>query len=184
MFYVLLFSFFISSKNDYLKSLVTLMGPILMAMAFILVFVAYRGPMFFWFKLWTSDPFRIIFFMVLFLTFFRGIHVNIIAGRKWSERGSIASAGIVSFVFGLQLFITGLAIQIAGFESTLSTINDELLIFPGGLSGRVGIATHLGVPLKLPLYTIIFSLLVLIFGGVLFIFNRKRPGTVQRLKRR
>ena len=109
--------------------------------------------------------------------------MNVIAVRRWSERNVAAAAGLVCLVMGLQLLIAGLLLQIFGLEASLTALNDELLVLPGGLSRILGITTHLGIPTGLPVWIIYFSLILFISGSILFFFNRKKLVTLQRYSR-
>ena len=56
---------------------------------------------------------------------------------------------------------------LAGLEKTLTAINDEMAVLPLGLSRILGITTHLGIPLELPIYLMAVGALFLAFGGLL-----------------
>lgn len=182
-FYMILLPVLFTRRGDYLKGLIALAGPKLMILTFFLLFVAWRSPMFFWYQIWTSDLFRTMFFAIFIMLIFRRIQLNIIAVRKWSERNVAGSAGLVFFVMGLQLLIAGIVMEVTGLERSLTLLNDELIILPGGLSRILGITTHLGIPVALPLWIIWLSLVMVTAGFLMFILNRKRLVTRQRFSR-
>jgi hypothetical protein len=183
MLYIVPLSLVTGQPGDRIKSLVTLMGPKLLILVVMLSFVAYRGPMFFWYMVWTSDLFRILFFTVFIALIFRRIQLNIIAVKRWSERNYSGAAGLVFMFMGIQLLIAGIVMHFTGLERCLALINDELLILPGGLSRILGITTHLGIPTGLPLWIIWFSSVLAVTGSIFFILNRKRVETLQRYRR-
>ena len=68
---------------------------------------------------------------------------------------------------GAVFVALGLAPALAGLEKTLTAINDEMAVLPLGLSRILGITTHLGIPLELPIYLMAVGALFLAFGGLL-----------------
>ena len=77
---------------------------------------------------------------------------------------------------GIQLLFAGLALKFFGLEESLTALNNDLLVLPGGLSKIMGIASHIGIPLELPLWIIYAAsgLIVVMLSGYLVI--RKRRG--------
>lgn len=54
----------------------------------------------------------------------------------------------------IQLTLLGINSHVATLENSLTAINDELAVLPGGLSRILGITTHLNIPTDIPVYLI------------------------------
>jgi divalent metal cation (Fe/Co/Zn/Cd) transporter len=74
---------------------------------------------------------------------------------------------------GIQLLIGGALLLFFGLEKSLTTLNDELLVLPGGLSRIMGITTHLGIPVELPEWILYTASVIIVGSFVLFLFNRR-----------
>jgi hypothetical protein len=144
--------------------MVTLMGPKLLTVSIILLVVAVRGPSYFWYQMWVSDLFKVLFFSLFIMVLFRKFQVYAVLVGKWSGKSRLASAGMVCNVLGIQLVLAGLALKIFGLERSLTALNNDLLVLPGGLSKIMGITTHLGIPLELPMW-------ILYLGSALFVIS-------------
>jgi hypothetical protein len=129
--------------------------------------------MYFWYQMWISDLFRILLLSVYFMLLFRKFHIYVIMGRKWGRRNRAASIGMVLTALGFQLLLAGLAINLFGLEESLSALNNEMLVLPGGLSKILGITTHLGIPLGIPVWLIWFSGGLILLSLLLYLINRK-----------
>jgi hypothetical protein len=156
-------------KSD--RILVTLLAPKVVIVSFIMAITAIRGPAYFWYHLWVSDLFRMIFLSLFVMLLFRKFQLYIIMGRKWRHWHSTASVTMVLAALGFQLLLAGLALHLFGLERSLTALNSDLLILPTGLSRILGITTHLGIPLQLPLWIICFSSALTVFSLILFFLN-------------
>ncbi|MCK5135847.1 MAG: hypothetical protein KAR19_08695 [Bacteroidales bacterium] len=76
-------------------------------------------------------------------------------------------------VLGIQLLLAGLALQLFGLEESLTAFNNELLVLPGELSRIMGITTHLGIPLELPVWIIYSASGLTAVSRLIFLFNRR-----------
>ncbi|MCK4749767.1 MAG: hypothetical protein KAT15_22080, partial [Bacteroidales bacterium] len=150
LIFVILLALLMNSRKNLDKILVVLLAPKVIIMSFILVIVAIRGPMYFWYQVWVSDLFKMGFLSVWFMLLFRKFHIYAVMGRKWGHRNHAGSNAMVLIAFGVQLLVAGLALQLFGLEESLTAMNNDLLVLPGGLSRIMGITTHLGIPLELP----------------------------------
>jgi len=76
---------------------------------------------------------------------------------------------LVFTLLGVQILLVGLAFLIFGLEESLTALNNELLVLPAGLSKIMGITTHLGIPLELPIWILLFAagLIVISLIGLL-----------------
>ncbi len=169
-----LLALFFNPGRDYTRILITLMGPGMLIMTLVIFVVAIRGSFYFWYQFWVSDLFKIIFFSLFVMLLFRKFQVYVILGRRWMQRNGAASAGLVFVVLGIQLLASGSLLLFFGLEKSLTALNNELLVLPGGLSKILGITTHLGIPEALPLWIISLSAGMMILFFLLFFLNRKR----------
>jgi hypothetical protein len=173
LFYCLLLGVLMKSGRSMARIIITLLGPRLMIMTLFLVMVAIRGPGFFWFQVWISDLFKMGFLSLLVMMIFRQYQVYIVLSRKWGRRNVPGSAAMVFFALGIQLLLAGGLLSVFGLEESLTTLNNELLILPGGLSKIMGITTHLGIPVQLPQWIMVAASVITLISLTIFIFNRK-----------
>jgi hypothetical protein len=173
MLVTLLLTMLMNSGGEFRKIFVTVMAPRVIIMSFIAALIAVRGSGYFWYQLWVSDLFRMIFFSIFVMLIFRKFHIYILMGKKLGRRNSAGSAALVFMVFGIQLLVAGVSLQLFGLEESLTALNNELLVLPGGLSKIMGITTHLGIPLQLPVWIILFASILTALSFLLFLFNRK-----------
>ncbi|MBN2698620.1 MAG: hypothetical protein JXR52_07315 [Bacteroidales bacterium] len=181
--YILIPPFLSGDRMNFRRIPLSLMAPKMLMITLLLIPVAFRGPMFFWYGIWTSDLFRTLFLVIFLAMLFRKFHVHVVTTGKWTDRNISGSAGMVMMALGVQLVAAGLVMQAAGLERSLTVLNDELLVLPGGLSRILGITTHLGIPGALPLWIIYLALILLVSGSLCFIFNRKKKKMFQQFKR-
>ena len=64
---------------------------------------------------------------------------------------------LVFTLLGIQIMALGAALLVFGLEESLTALNNELLVLPAGLSKIMGITTHLGIPLELPVWIMLFA---------------------------
>ncbi len=168
-----LLALFIRRGRNFRKIWISLMAPKLLIMILLISLCAVRGPMQFWYLFWSSSLFRMIWLALFGMLLFRKGHVYLVAVRRWSRRNRAGSAALCLIVFGLQGLLVSAALLFFGLEISLTALNDELLILPGGLSRILGITTHLGIPRQIPLWGIYASLSLLAVSSVLYYFNRR-----------
>ena len=133
LIFALVLALLINRGRDLSKILVTLLGPKVLFLSLILVFVAIRGPQYFWYQVWTSDLFRMIFLSLFFMLLFRKFQIYVTLSKRWSQ-GTLFSAVIkVSIAMGVQLLLVGLALIYFGLEGIFAALNNDLLLFPFGL---------------------------------------------------
>ena len=136
---------------------VSLMASKVLIMSAILVVVAIRGPLYFWYLMWTSDIFKMLFFSLFFMLLLRKFQVYSILSRKWNGNGGSATGALPYVMLGFQILVAGVTLWIVGLERSLTALNNEMLLIPAGLSKSVGITTHLGIPLQLPFWMVSFG---------------------------
>lgn len=174
LIYVGILALLIKQGKEVAKILVSLMASKLLILSAILVLVAIRGPLFFWYLLWTSDLFKILFFSLFVMLLFRKFQVYAILCRRWrGEKGS-ASGALVYVMLGFQLLLAGAALWIFGLERSLTDLNNEMLVIPAGLSKIMGITTHLGIPLQLPFWTVSFAAGLILVSFLWYFVARRR----------
>jgi hypothetical protein len=145
------------------RIMVTLLAPKVLIMSAILIVVAIRGPIFFWYNVWVSDLFVMIFLSAYFMLIFRKFQVYVIMGRKWGHRGNAGAILMVLISLGIQLLLVGLVLKFFGLEESLAALNNDLLVLP--------IMTHFGIPLQLPIWIIIFAAGLILISALLFLLN-------------
>jgi len=153
---------------------VSLMAPKVLIMLTVLLVVAVRGPMFFWYHFWVSPIFRALFLAVFVMLIFHKFHVNSVLARKWSHRNRRGAAAMVGMAFGIQLLFAGVLLQVFGLEESLEALNRELLLLPGGGPEQPGVADWLGWNLNLPIGIIALGGIVLAINTLIFLFNKNR----------
>lgn len=158
------------------RILVSLLSPGILLMTFVLLFVAVRGPAYFWYHFWVSDFFRLLFLSVFFMLLFRKIQVSIVLTRKWGGRNMKGSAALVFLVTGFLFLIAGLALLFLGFEESLTVLNSELLIFPGELSRITWMAEPHWISQKLPVWIVCLSCGIMAASWLILLSNRKKKG--------
>ncbi len=171
--YVGILTFVLGRGKEIPKILVSLMAYKVLIMTAILVVVAIRGPLYFWYLFWTSELFKVLFFTLIFMLLIRKFQVYAILTRKWTENKGTTSGALVYVVLGVQILLAGGTLWIIGLERSLTALNNEMLVLPAGLSKIMGITTHLGIPLQLPLWTMGMAS-VLILASFLWHYVAKR----------
>jgi MFS family permease len=173
MVYCIILGIFISGGRNLARILVTLIAPRLIIMALFMSVVAVRGPGYLWYQFWVSDLFKIGFLSLLMMMIFRKYQIYTVLSRKWGHRNTAGSFALVFMALGIQLLIGGALLLFFGLEKSLTTLNDELLVLPGGLSRIMGITTHLGIPVELPEWILYTASVIIVGSFVLFLFNRR-----------
>jgi hypothetical protein len=160
-------------RNKHLEVLLSLMAPRLLILVLVAAVFALRGPIFFWYQMWISDLFKVLFISLFMMLIFRRFQVNAVLSRTWSHRRRDSALAMTGFAFGMQVLTAGLALHYFGLEESLTALNNELLVLPAGLSKIMGITTHLGIPLDLPQWIIAFSATLSTLFLILFLLRRK-----------
>ena len=154
--------------------IVSLMAPKVFILVMVIAIAAVRGPMYFWYHFWVSQLFRALFLAVFVMLIFHKLHVNMVLTRKWSHRNRRGATSMVGMATGLQLLVAGILLSWFGLEESLLSLNDDLLILPGGGSDSPGITGFLGLSPELPFWLMIFSGILVLISLLVFLFNRKR----------
>lgn len=150
---------------------ISFLAPKMLIIILVLGIVAVRGPLFFWYRIWGADLFRLIFLSLLFMLIFRKIHVNMILIRKWSHRNRCGSAAIVVLAVGLQLLLAGSLLYIFGTEESVVALNMELLLRPDSL---------IGFSPELRFWLMLIALITSVTALIIFLLNRKRVSEISK----
>jgi len=157
LMYVVLLALLIHPGRDFIKVLVTLLAPRMMLTGMVMCIVAIRGPVFFWFRIWSSELFAGLFISLFTMFLFRKIHVSVVVVGKWSGKKGGASLTSVFLALGIQLLAAGLLLGLFGLEDSLEALNRDLLIFPGEISRSISMTARLGLPAGLARWMISFA---------------------------
>ena len=65
--------------------------------------------------------------------------------------------------------------QISGLESALTTSHDQIALLSLGRSRILGLTVQLGIPAEIPLYLLVFGLVLATVGLLLGAGRRARP---------
>jgi hypothetical protein len=153
---------------------VSLMAPKVFILVVVIAIAAVRGPMYFWYQFWVSQLFRALFLAVFVMLIFHKLHVNMVLARKWSHRNRRGATSMVGMATGLQLLVAGILLSWFGLEKSLLSLNDDLLILPGGGPDNPGITGFLGLAPELPFWVMIVAGILMVISLLIFLFNRKR----------
>lgn len=153
--------------------LLGVLAPGIMIIFLLLAFSLLRGPMHLYYLLWTSEGFRTIFFTLFVLCFLWPYHVLVAVPVNNLGVSRIRAFGILFLVQGIQFLLGAGITQLVGLERSLTLLNDELLILPGGLSRILGITTHLDIPLQLAVWVACAGAVFLVSGALLSLIGLK-----------
>jgi hypothetical protein len=124
---------------------VALCGAHLLGAAVLPAAVAGRGHLAAWYGFWVDPAGRTAFVVaaITVVTWMISVLVLALAG---APTGAVAGVAGVAEGAGLPLLVLGAAIGRDGTEGFLTSLNDELVVLPNGLSRILGITVHLGIP--------------------------------------
>ncbi len=119
-----------------------------------------RGPLGYWYRMWTDETWRTLYATVSVAAFLWLFGVTYMVLRTSYGRTRLRALGIVLVGIATPMLGLGALMAASGLEAALTTFNDQMALLPLGLSRILGITVHLGIPTEIPLY-------VLALGGVL-----------------
>ena len=102
--------------------------------------------------------------MVFVLFFLRAYYTWAVTLVTTLHHKILKSAGIMLLVQGILFVVGGGVATFFGFEKTLTLLNDELMLLPGGLSRILGITTHLEIPTNIPTVVMYLGIVLVILG--------------------
>jgi hypothetical protein len=154
-------------RKPRIQWLAALAASLLLPTALLTAAVAVRGPGYFWLNFWTNAAGRTLFVTLNVAAIAWMFFVLYAVQRASLDRSVPQALGNLSVAVGAVFVALGLVPALAGLEKTLTAINDEMAVLPLGLSRILGITTHLGIPLELPIYLMAVGALFLALGGLL-----------------
>ncbi len=113
---------------------------------------AARGPLYFWYMVWTKSSFRRGFLALALVCIgwlFGGVYITILTG--WDNSAGWAW-GTLLIAAGSVLFTNGVLAWLIGMDTLLTRLNNSLALLPFALSKVLGITTHLNISPRLPFY--------------------------------
>jgi hypothetical protein len=146
--------------------------------ALFLVMSAWRGPGRVGFLFWTSTGFRIVFVTALAAAIVWGLFVLYAVARTWMGQRPARALGSIAIAIGAALVGLGALPAMLGLERALTLINDQMAVLPLGLSRILGLTTHLGIPLGLPMYLMLAGAVLVLLGLLGHVLGR--PGAQGR----
>ena len=139
--------------------------------------VVLRGPLSYWYRFWTDEQFRNIYVPLSFALFLWLFWVTYVVMRTAYGCGRLRATGRVLVAVALPMIALGALMFWSGLESALTAFNDQMALLPLGLSRILGLTVHLGIPTEIPLYLVVFGV-VLALIGLVFGAGRRTPARV------
>ncbi|MHA2251172.1 MAG: hypothetical protein ACXAD7_12485 [Candidatus Kariarchaeaceae archaeon] len=146
-------------------------SPTIYLMFVIIIFLSLRGPILFWYLFWVNPTFRTCFLIVFFVLIFWQFLVIYSIVKTSSSLKSLLISSKVLIQFGVWWLILGILMGISSLETSLTTLNKELLLIPFALSDILGITVHLDIPQAVPTYLSIIGLFIIIIGSIIELTN-------------
>jgi len=150
--YLVMLLLFLGRKN--LPALISTLAPVMLLCLIYLLVSSIRGPGFPWYFFWTSEGFRMALVVSSVFLLLWSYVVLYASGRKWFKQTPGTMVSMIVIMEGVQLTLLGVVSHMATLEKSLTAVNDELAVLPGGLSRILGITTHLNIPTDIPVYLI------------------------------
>jgi hypothetical protein len=171
--YLLLLYILLGRQNP--AALVSILSPPMLLFLVYLLVSGIRGPGLLWYYFWTSETFRMVMTLISALLLLWVYVVQYAVARKVFLQTRTAAIATLLIVQGTQLILLGGLTHWATLERSLTAVNDELAILPGGLSRIMGITTHLDIPTDIPVHLLVIGLVLAGSGLVVRILFRRTP---------
>jgi hypothetical protein len=150
--YLVMLLLFLGRKN--LPALVSTLAPVMLLCLIYLLVSSIRGPGFPWYFFWINEEFRMALVVSSVFLLLWSYVILYASGRKWFKQTPGTMVSMIIIMEGVQFTLLGMVSHVATLEKSLTAINDELAVLPGGLSRILGITTHLNIPTDIPVYLI------------------------------
>ncbi len=137
-----------------------------------------RGPLSYWYRFWTDEQWRTIYFTLTIAAFLWLFLVTYAVLRTSYGRTRPRSVGLVLMGVAVPMLVLGGLMTASGLESALTTFNDQMAVLPMGLSRILGITVHLGIPTEIPVYVLAVGGLLAVVGLLLGAARRTRTATL------
>jgi hypothetical protein len=158
---------------DQVAKIASFLSPAMLFLGMLMIFTAWRGPTAFWYFFWTSASFRVVFMMIFVLFYLRAYYTWAVTLTTTLHHPVMKSIGIMLLVKGILFSAGGGVASFFGFEKTLTVLNDELMLLPGGLSRILGITTHLEIPTNIPTVVMYLGLVLVALGSITLAKDRR-----------
>ena len=126
-----------------------------------------RGPLGYWYRMWTDEQWRTVYTTVAVAAFLWLFLVTYAVLRTTYGRTRSRAIGLVLVGIGAPMIALGALMAWSGLESALTTFNDQMALLPLGLSRILGITVHLGIPTEIPVYVLALGALLAACGLLL-----------------
>ena len=148
-------------------ALLSVLSPVILLFTIYLAISSTRGPGRIWYLFWTNEPVRMLLLILSGVLLIWTYVLLFVTGRKIFARTRTDVFSIIFIIQGFQLALLGVVTRVAGLEASLTAVNDELAVLPGGLSRILGITTHLNIPTEIPIYLLSFGIGLVSAGMVM-----------------
>jgi hypothetical protein len=126
-----------------------------------------RGPLGYWYRMWTDDQWRTVYATVSVAAFLWLFLVTYAVLRTSYGRTRPRALGLVLVGVAAPMVALGALMAWSGLEAALTTFNDQMALLPLGLSRILGITVHLGIPTEIPAYLVAAGAVLALVGLVL-----------------
>ena len=140
-----------------------------------------RGPLSYWYRMWTDEQWRTIYTTFAIALFLWTFVATFLVLRSAYGRARPRALGMVLLGIAVPMLALGGLMAASGLEAALTTFNDQMALLPLGLSRILGITTHLGIPTEIPMYLLALGLVLALVGlalGAARAGVRRRSSTV------
>ncbi len=135
-------------------------GALLARTALLSAVTVARGPLGYWYRMWTDEQWRTAYVTVAVAAFLWLFLATFAVLRTAYRRTRRQALGVVLVGVGLPMLALGGLMAWSGLEAALTTFNDQMALLPLGLSRILGITVHLGIPAEIPAYLLAAGALV------------------------
>jgi hypothetical protein len=142
-------------------------GALLARTALLSAITVGRGPLGYWYRMWTDEQWRTVYTTVAVAGFLWLFLVTYAVLRTCYGRTRPRALGLVLLGIAAPMVALGALTAWSGLEAALTTFNDQMALLPLGLSRILGITVHLGIPTELPLYLLAAGVVLALAGLLL-----------------
>lgn len=133
-----------------------------------------RGPLGYWYRMWTDEQWRTIYTTIAVALFLWTFVATFLVLRSAYGLSRPRALGMVLVGVAAPMLALGGLMAASGLESALTTFNDQMALLPLGLSRILGITTHLGIPTDIPMYLLAIGVVLGLMGLALALWPRRR----------
>jgi hypothetical protein len=140
------------------------MGWLLWLMILFMAVVSVRGPPYFWYLVWSSALFRVVFFGLLISSAMWPFWATVSIPRHSSWVLKYAWLGAFVISLGAGIWAASIPPAFFGVEEFLTRLNNELGLIPLCLSRILGITSHLKISENLPHFGMMAGAIATLMG--------------------